>query len=54
MFGENDVKYLFIYSIDDFFRVIPLSKLRKLKDGTVLYALLGIILFLLKGDELLK
>ncbi len=24
--GENDIEGLFIYSIDDFFRIIPLSK----------------------------
>lgn len=45
MVGENDIKGLFIYSIDEEIPVNAVIKLRKRKDGTVPYALLGIVLF---------
>lgn len=45
MVGENDIEYLFIYSIDEEIPVKTVIKLSERKDGTVLFALLGIILF---------
>jgi hypothetical protein len=45
--GVNDVKSLFIYSIDEVIPGNTVIKVSKKKDGTVLFALLGIILFII-------
>ena len=37
MVGENDIKGLFIYSIDEEIPVNAVMQLRKIKDGTVFF-----------------
>lgn len=49
MVGENDIKYLFIYSIGEEIPVITVIKLSKRKDGTVLLHSLVLFFFCLCG-----
>ena len=53
MVGENDIKDLFIYSIDEIFPEKSVTLLSEKKDGTVLFALLVLFFFLFLGDDIM-
>lgn len=51
MVGGNDIKALFIYSIDEVFPVNSVINISEIKDGTVLMHSFGIVLFFRLGAD---